>query len=578
MILCTSTFVLKYTSGVVVSTSFGDVNGTVQYSRDGRLFYGFLGLPYAKPPVGELRFKPPQDPLPWNNTYDATKTPPICSQITLEGKINGQEDCLYLNVFTPNLKPEKPLPVWVFIHGGAFRSRSADAGPTFIMDHDVIFVSFNYRLGIFGFLSTGDEVIPGNYGLKDQIAVLKWVQKNIANFGGDPGRVTLNGMSSGAICTHLLCMSPKSKGLFHRVILQSGSALSHWSHYAPFEARNLTMRTVKQFKCGEWNSENFLPCLQNVSAENLVITETISDNVFKFLPVIEKSDLEEAVLTQPPAMLNYYDKNITMMVGFTANEDDVFLSEHVKSLSKFRIFMLNQLADFFITGCIPCQFKYNSTVRREIIHMFREKYFDNRCLHIGNIGNFSDLMTDMSIVMPILDTVLTYPGKKYLYMYNFTNPVTAALLTQVPYRGAIHSDDGLTLHSYNISWNVSDSDKEFSRKHVAYWTNFVATGDPNSADDKLPTWIPVNHTSLPHLYLGNAEIAMKSAPYWARYQFWATSGISIYDSVNYVAESEPTDAESSTKEFLTPFLWLISAFKTFFTIFTSIDSEIWSWI
>lgn len=147
-----------------------------------------------------------------------------------------------------------------------------------------------------GFLSTGDEVIPGNYGLKDQIAALKWVQKNIQYFGGDPSRVTLNGMSSGAICTHLLCMSTKSEGifsnnfvnfdffrilsyffpilgLFHRVIIQSGSALSHWSHYAPFEARNLTMSTVKQFKCGDWKSDKFLSCLQNVSAFKLAQTE-----------------------------------------------------------------------------------------------------------------------------------------------------------------------------------------------------------------------------------------------------------------------------------------------------------------
>lgn len=217
--------------------------------------------------------------------------------------------------------------------------------------------------------------------------------------------------------------------------MQSGSALSHWSHYAQFEARNLTMATIRPFKCGTPKSKKFLQCLQNVSAYELTKTEVhltysldlslirqfnrifpqvLSENVFKFLPVVEKANVIEAVITSPPAALTYYNPNITMMLGFTANEDDIFLSgkrylfnsihlpftffltsmdftDHVKSLSRFRIFMLNQLSNFFITGCLPTQFKYNSTIRNSLLYMFRSKYFANKYLHKDNIGSFSDV-------------------------------------------------------------------------------------------------------------------------------------------------------------------------------------------
>lgn len=203
----------------------------------------FLGIPYAVPPVGELRFKKPQPTLPWNGTYNATSKPSPCWQLDLYFMDNGllnyssaSEDCLYLNIWRPvssclqTNSCDKMLPVVVFIHGGAFQWGDSSLflydPANFVAMSDVVFVTFNYRLSIFGFLSLETPALPGNMGLWDQNLALKWVHKNIANFGGDPNEVTLSGQSAGAISVGLHAISPHSQGLFKRAIMQSGTQLS----------------------------------------------------------------------------------------------------------------------------------------------------------------------------------------------------------------------------------------------------------------------------------------------------------------------------------------------------------------
>ncbi|KAL3223129.1 hypothetical protein MRX96_027736 [Rhipicephalus microplus] len=193
----------------------------------------FLGIPYAQPPVGELRFEKPRPPIPWNGTYDASRTPNPCMQIDFpfikEAKIeysHSSEDCLYMNVWRPATacasdgKCDANLPVLVFFHGGGFQwgdsSLFVHDLSNFVALSDVIGVGFNYRVSIFGFLTAGSKEFPGNWGLWDQHLALQWVQKNIAAFGGDPNEVTLAGQSAGAISVALHSISPKGKGLFQK--------------------------------------------------------------------------------------------------------------------------------------------------------------------------------------------------------------------------------------------------------------------------------------------------------------------------------------------------------------------------
>ncbi|RZB39767.1 venom carboxylesterase-6-like [Asbolus verrucosus] len=223
-----------YGAKAFVETSLGKVQGHLMSSFGGKTFSAFEGIPFAKPPIGDKRFEEPEPVEPWHDVLEA-KLLTECAQTVMINprSITGGEDCLYLNVYVPREEPnhEEKLDVIIHIHGGAFMYGSGHkyAKPQLLMDRDIIFVTFNYRLGIFGFLSTEDEVVPGNNGLKDQVLALKWVQKNIASFGGNPDSVTLTGLSAGGSSVHLHYFSEMSKGLFHRGFSQSGCALNQWT-------------------------------------------------------------------------------------------------------------------------------------------------------------------------------------------------------------------------------------------------------------------------------------------------------------------------------------------------------------
>lgn len=188
-------------SFVVVDTENGKVKGFKKSTMLGREYFNFDGIPYMKAPVGKLRFRDAQLPDNWNETLDASGARPSYLMFpSMTNEVIGQEDAGTVSVATPYLNPSKPLPVAVYIHGGGFQmSYGVDDmfGGDFLLQKDIIYVTMNYRVGPFGFLSLSDPTlnIPGNAGLKDQVLALKWVQKNIARFGGDPNNVTLFGTS-----------------------------------------------------------------------------------------------------------------------------------------------------------------------------------------------------------------------------------------------------------------------------------------------------------------------------------------------------------------------------------------------
>ncbi|KAJ4435647.1 hypothetical protein ANN_18263 [Periplaneta americana] len=227
--------------GVVVKLQQGCLRGTKLTSiRNNTTYFAFMGIPYAAVPVGDLRFKDPQPPGKWSGVRDASEEGSVCLQYNgLEYTIEGDEDCLFLNVYTPKLpngRNDIPKAVMVWIHGGAYYFGSGDRdwyGPDFLITEDVVVVTINYRLGAFGFLSLQNKEIPGNFGMKDQVMALRWVQQNIAKFGGDPGKVTIFGESAGGASVFYHMISPMSKGLFQRAISQSGSPLNVWGFFTP---------------------------------------------------------------------------------------------------------------------------------------------------------------------------------------------------------------------------------------------------------------------------------------------------------------------------------------------------------
>ncbi|VEN50797.1 unnamed protein product [Callosobruchus maculatus] len=219
-----------------VQTPKGTIQGSVKRTKDqGVQYFSFQGIPYALPPIGDLRFK---DPVPfkgWEGVLDASKENlPSCIQIlpTMFGGTRESEDCLFLSIFTPahslNSIDRPLMPVMVWIHGGGFLVGNPDIeyyGPDYFMEHNIVLVQISYRLSSFGFLSTEDMESPGNYGLKDQHIAFRWIKENIEYFGGDPNEVTIFGESAGAASVQYHMLNPENKGLFHRAISQSGSSL-----------------------------------------------------------------------------------------------------------------------------------------------------------------------------------------------------------------------------------------------------------------------------------------------------------------------------------------------------------------
>lgn len=234
---------VRAAAGPIIRTDAGRVQGT---SGD---VVVFTGIPFARPPVGELRWKAPRSAEPWRDVRPATEFGPACMQARDRRK---SEDCLYLNIWAPASalaagSGSRNLPVMVWTFGGSFTGGSGDIAGSALASRGVIVVSFNYRVGTFGFLAhpqlsaESPQRASGNYGLLDAVAALRWVQRNVSQFGGDPSRVTLWGNSAGASVITALMVSPTAKGLFQRVILQSPGAMRHWKTLPDAEAQGASL-------------------------------------------------------------------------------------------------------------------------------------------------------------------------------------------------------------------------------------------------------------------------------------------------------------------------------------------------
>lgn len=233
MVLCLTGSFIKFRPDILIVGIVEIESGKIIGNRVDN-YFEYLGVPYAEPPVGKLRFASPEKySQKWENVKEFKNFSDVCAQYDHFGyQYHGKEDCLTLNVFVPQsvLNSNILVPVVLYIHGGAFMFGGGWLyGPKFLMrSENVILVTINYRLGVLGFLSTEDEVIPGNFGLKDQVEALRWVQDNIGAFRGDPAKVTLSGFSAGGASVHLHYMSQISEGLFANGISHSGVAINPW--------------------------------------------------------------------------------------------------------------------------------------------------------------------------------------------------------------------------------------------------------------------------------------------------------------------------------------------------------------
>uniref|UniRef100_A0A182JRH2 Carboxylic ester hydrolase n=1 Tax=Anopheles christyi TaxID=43041 RepID=A0A182JRH2_9DIPT len=579
----------------------GRLVGRYLNTFNGQGILAFLGIPYAKPPTKELRFRAPVPFGGWVGDLMATTDAPLCTQrdpYRRDESISGVEDCLHLNVYVPerprlqsldsNKTNTVSFPVMVFFHGGGWQCGSGTRsfyGPDFLLEHDVIYIGANFRLGPLGFLSTEHADCPGNNGLKDQSLVLRWIHENVASFGGDPYSVTIFGESAGGASGTYHMMSPLSKGLFQRVISQSGVNLDAWAQPAhPGVARSRSIQLGKMLNCSHDSDGRFiemLDCLRRVSAEEITrkfydfyVTMQSSltyylfciflpihinknkhfqlwdtDPMIPFPPVIEP-DIPGAFITKHPR--EEYEPHaigLPWMTGLTLDEGALKTLINVPELRK----SLNDHWD----RALPISLYYDHHEperQQQITKKINSFYFKNQKLVTATEKNLTNLYSDAWFLagmdeylrIRLLGLKNQKPTLKVgpTYVYLFAQKASASF-TEIfkggkeNYYGVCHAEE--LQYIFPIAKEIPDfqtaiptaDELEIRRVIIKLWVNFARTGNPTPADDKdktLPQWLPADDFPLRYLRIGSLDstkeqiVAMETGLFEERAAFWRQLG------------------------------------------------------
>jgi para-nitrobenzyl esterase len=484
-----------WADSLTVKTEQGKVTGKT--INDGKV-NAFLGLPYAAPPVGDLRWKAPQPAAKWKGERDATKFGAHCAQNHVFDDMvfqdsGSSEDCLFLNVYTPADSTDKSkLPVMFWIHGGGYSGGGSNEprhNGDFLPLKGVVLVTINYRLGVFGFLATTDlakegDGSAGNYAMMDMVAALQWVKHNIKNFGGDPDNMTIFGESAGSFAVSTLMASPMSKGLFQKAIGESGAA---FSDVLPTDT--LDTRLKKDDKWVASLGVNSLAELRALPADKIL--ESVKTLRGGFPPDIDGKFLTEPV---PETYAAGRQAHVPLLAGWNRDEGS-FLGNGM-TVAKWKGMaagMFKDRGDEFLT-------LYPGATDEQAI--------DSAGAYGGDafiaFGTWKWLEAQRKT------------GDAPVYRYHFELRATPSKYH--PGTFAFHSDDieyvfG-TLDT-RPGFTPSAADRKLSDEMMSYWTNFAKTGDPNGPG--LPNWPKYGpDDSLIHL---NDPITSGPDPLRPRYEF-----------------------------------------------------------
>ena len=489
---------------LVINTSKGRIRGVryhLPHLGPNIAVDAFMGIPYAKAPVGHLRFKHPQPADPWTSIYNATTLPNACYQIPDDffGDFQGStmwnpntrvsEDCLFINVWVPRLSGHKTRKsaVMIWIYGGSFFSGSTTLnvydGKILAGRNNVIVVSIGYRLGALGFFALGHPNAPGNAGLFDQLMGLEWVQQNIRFFGGDPNNVTLFGESAGSVSVSLHLLSPLSRTNFQRAIMQSGTANMPWGTVSMEEGRRRSLLMAHQhLECPESDDiEIVIECMRKISPQNLADGQWVSRGImqFPFLPVIDGSFLVE---TPANSLRRGSFKKCPILLGSNLNEATFFLAYELADMLKLNqtqmtreqfIQSINNLFYFypqFPQGINPfgldaILYQYSNWLDPD------DKY--------ANIAALDAAVSDCHFICEVNEFALAYANAgEHVYTYYFTERFSANPWPL--WAGVLHGDEILfnfgEPFKSGVSYSYNENERALSGEMMTYWTNFAKTG------------------------------------------------------------------------------------------------------
>lgn len=499
LFLATTPFSITYGQQPTVSLDIGTVAGRKETFTDGIQQYyvsEYLGIPYAKPPVGDLRLRKPE-PLSYLNSspYNATYYRPYCVQGSYDPPVptgTEDEDCLYLNVFVPDTPPDQPTghAVMVWVHGGGFSTGASDLYHSSILSAlgNIIVITVNYRLSFFGFFSTMDSSSSGNFGLFDQALAFQWVHDNIDKFGGDNDRVTIFGESAGAMSVSMQGLYDKNYGRIHRIIAQSGVATTPYLDLKRdrIEGANLLAETLE---CPVDETYGMVECLRQkpwtlIKDTTIRLAAGSKDlETMSFMPVLDndfaKTDYRYLHKYQDkiPDQIEFF-KSLDFMNGYNKFDGGVIISLLAGGVSDFEPSQEDLVDNFFnmIAG-IGSDEPYTEEILRTILHEYT---------------NWSDPYSYSSVRVQLTnyftDTVYSAPGveKSQIHLgdgatgstFNYIfAPVTTARMpwTQSWLPGADHAEELRLLFGMYYEY-MADWEKSLGAQMITYWSNFAKTG------------------------------------------------------------------------------------------------------
>ncbi|XP_052068048.1 cocaine esterase-like [Mytilus californianus] len=509
----------------VVNSVSGPIKGLkTQNKQTGKDVYEFRGIPFGKPPIGPLRFKKPEPADKWTDTLDATEFGAACPQSTPDMMLDFKppkmsEDCLFLNVYVPtHVDKNRILPVMVWIYGGGLVvgfSNQYDGG-WIATQGDVIVVTINYRLDIFGFFKVNHPSSKGNYGLWDQKLALQWVHDNIASFGGDPESVTIFGESAGGWSVSFQSLIPQNKGLFQRAISQSG-VVNDLTMLTKKQINERTIDLAKKTSCPINDMYKFTDCLRDKDVSELLkATDMFSFmpedrmEVFQpqYLPVVDGELFQDhplRSLKDKKSDVAQFFGSLDFIAGFTSNEGLMIGMEIPPKVQEH--------FDFNATESIPLRF-----ICKGMIDPFVEKFYKNDSDVKEKLCKFyttenspdeqsmraNDFMADCMFghtVKRMLNYHASFGGRTYQYLFSKEKP----FMGDAPKwgKGSGHGEElqfmfdaEVLLPSFNVSLDTLE-DQLFANALIGYWTSFARKGEPEGA----VVWKPFDTTSKYYLDL-----------------------------------------------------------------------------